>query len=55
VGHASGHILAGILIAKWGYLHACCCMAAILVLAILIFVLSVDKKKRVTLVCDETI
>lgn len=42
IGHASGPILAGILIAKWGYLHAFSIMGAMLILAVPVFLLSVD-------------
>jgi len=41
-GTASGPILAGILIAKWGYLHAFSFMGAMLILAVPVFMLSVD-------------
>jgi MFS transporter, DHA1 family, multidrug resistance protein len=45
VGHASGPILGGILIAAWGYLPAFALMAAVLILAIPIFVLTVCEKE----------
>ena len=42
IGHASGPILAGVLIAKWDYLHAFWLMAAILLIFVPVFMLSVD-------------
>jgi len=45
VGHASGPILAGILIAKWGYLHAFWLMSAIVLVAIPAFVFGVNVQK----------
>ncbi|MHC1724813.1 MAG: MFS transporter [Syntrophobacteraceae bacterium] len=45
IGHASGPILAGILIAKWGYLHAFWALSAILIVAVPIFILSVDARR----------
>jgi DHA1 family multidrug resistance protein-like MFS transporter len=46
VGHASGPILAGLLIARYDYLHAFWFMAALLVLAIPIFVMNVRLAKK---------
>jgi DHA1 family multidrug resistance protein-like MFS transporter len=45
IGHASGPIVAGILIARWGYLHAFWSMGALLLLAAPVFILSVDVGK----------
>ena len=42
IGHASGPILAGLLIARWGYLHAFWAMGAILLIGVPVFLLSVD-------------
>lgn len=42
IGHASGPILAGVLIAKWDYLHAFWLMAAILLIFVPVFMLNVD-------------
>jgi DHA1 family multidrug resistance protein-like MFS transporter len=42
IGHASGPIVAGILIAKWGYLHSFWLMGALLLLAIPVFILGVN-------------
>jgi MFS family permease len=42
IGHASGPILAGVLIATWGYLHAFWLMAAILLIFVPVFMLGVD-------------
>jgi DHA1 family multidrug resistance protein-like MFS transporter len=41
IGHASGPILAGILIARYDYLPAFWFMAALLILAVLLFVANV--------------
>jgi MFS transporter, DHA1 family, multidrug resistance protein len=46
VGHASGPILAGFLIARWGYFAAFSSMSAILLLAIPIFILGVKVESR---------
>jgi len=46
IGHASGPILAGILIAHYDYLHAFWSMAALLVLAVPVFVMNVKIVKR---------
>jgi MFS transporter, DHA1 family, multidrug resistance protein len=45
IGHASGPIVAGILVARWGYLHAFWSMAALLLLAAPVCTLSVDVGK----------
>jgi MFS family permease len=45
IGHASGPIVAGILIARWGYLYAFWSMGALLLLAAPVFILSVDTGK----------
>jgi MFS family permease len=42
IGHASGPILAGLLIARWDYLHAFWAMSAILLIGVPVFLLSVD-------------
>ncbi|MCK9420758.1 MAG: MFS transporter [Nitrospirae bacterium] len=45
IGHASGPILAGILIARYDYLHAFWFMAALLVLAVPVFVANVKIER----------
>ncbi|HWR58290.1 MAG TPA: MFS transporter [Thermodesulfovibrionales bacterium] len=45
IGHASGPILAGILIAKFSYLYSFWIMAAILIVAIPVFVMTVHIKR----------
>jgi DHA1 family multidrug resistance protein-like MFS transporter len=54
IGHASGPIVAGILIARWGYLHAFWSMAALLLLAVPVFVLSVDLTKPQKIAYENT-
>ena len=46
IGHASGPILAGFLIARYDYLYAFWSMAALLVLAVPVFVMNVKIVKR---------
>ena len=46
IGHASGPILAGFLIARYNYLYAFWFMAALLVLAVPVFVMNVKIVKR---------
>ena len=46
IGHASGPILAGFLIARYDYLHAFWSMAALLVLAVPVFVMNVKIVKH---------
>lgn len=46
VGHASGPILAGFLIARWGYLTAFSLMSVVLLLAIPIFIMGVKVESR---------
>jgi predicted MFS family arabinose efflux permease len=51
VGHAAGPILAGFLIARHGYLYSFWYMAAALVLAVPLFMMTVkvhDKEDRLT-------
>lgn len=45
IGHASGPILSGILIGAWGYLPAFALMAAVLTLAVPVFVFTVDERR----------
>jgi MFS transporter, DHA1 family, multidrug resistance protein len=45
IGHASGPVVAGILIARWGYLQAFWLMSAILLIAVPAFILSVDEER----------
>ena len=45
IGHASGPILAGFLIARYDYLHAFWFMAALLVLAVPVFVMNVKLER----------
>jgi MFS family permease len=45
VGHASGPILAGLLLARFDYFPSFCMLAAILLAAIPVFVLGVDEKR----------
>jgi len=44
IGHASGPILAGIFIAKWGYLHAFWALGSIIAIAVPMFILVVDSR-----------
>ena len=46
VGHASGPILAGLLIARWGYLAAFSILSAVLLVAIPVFILGVKVDRR---------
>lgn len=46
VGHASGPILAGLLIARWGYLAAFSILSAVLLAAIPVFILGVKVERR---------
>jgi MFS transporter, DHA1 family, multidrug resistance protein len=46
VGHASGPILAGFLIARWGYLATFSMMSAILLAGIPVFILGVKEERR---------
>ena len=46
IGHASGPIMAGFLIARYDYLHAFWSMAALLVLAVPVFVMNVKIVNR---------
>jgi MFS family permease len=46
IGHASGPILAGILIAHFDYLYAFALMAALLVIAVPVFVLNVKVESK---------
>lgn len=46
IGHASGPILAGFLIARFDYLYSFWIMAAILVLAVPVFIMNVDVGKE---------
>lgn len=54
IGHASGPIVAGILIARWGYLHSFWLMAAILLMAVPVFIFSVDVAKPCKVPCETT-
>jgi MFS family permease len=54
IGHASGPILAGVLIAKWDYLHAFWLMAAILLIFVPVFMLSVDVDKPLKIAYPKT-
>jgi MFS family permease len=54
IGHATGPILAGILIAKWDYLHAFWLMAAILLIFVPVFMLSVDVDKPLKMAYPKT-
>jgi len=54
IGHAAGPIVAGILIARWGYLHAFWLMGAILLIAVPVFVLSVTVEKPHKIPCETT-
>ena len=54
IGHASGPILAGVLIAKWDYLHAFWLMAAILLIFVPVFMLSVDVDKPISIAYSKT-
>jgi MFS family permease len=53
VGHASGPIVAGVLIARWGYLTAFSVMSAVLLLAIPIFILGVKVESRPTMAASQ--
>ena len=53
IGHASGPILAGILISKWGYLYAFSVMGVMLILAVPFFMLSVDAGRPRKIACEE--
>jgi MFS transporter, DHA1 family, multidrug resistance protein len=53
VGHASGPIVAGLLIARWGYLTAFSAMSAVLLLAIPIFILGVKVESRSPMAASE--
>jgi MFS transporter, DHA1 family, multidrug resistance protein len=46
IGHASGPILSGILIGAWGYLPAFALMASVLILAVPVFVFTVNEKRK---------
>lgn len=46
IGHAAGPILAGVLIARYDYLHAFWFMAALLVLAVPVFVMNVKLERN---------
>lgn len=46
VGHASGPILAGLLVAQWGYLAAFWTLASVLLVAIPVFILGVKVERR---------
>ena len=46
VGHASGPILAGLLISRWGYLAAFSILSAVLLAAIPVFILGVKVDRR---------
>lgn len=52
VGHASGPILAGVLIASWGYLPAFSIMSAALVVAVPVFILGVKVESRTSMVAS---
>jgi MFS family permease len=45
IGHASGPILAGLLVARFGYLHSFWAMSALLVLATPVFIATVKTER----------
>jgi predicted MFS family arabinose efflux permease len=46
IGHASGPILAGMLIARYDYLYAFWLMAAILIIAVPVFIMQVKVERN---------